>query len=72
MGWVNVGRIKGDTGNTGATGATGPVNVTSTLDTSDNVNVVINSAVATAIQNVTNQIGTITAAQNANLTLLGS
>ena len=66
MGWVNVGRIKGDTG------ATGPVNVTSTLDTGDNVNVVVNSAVATAIQNVSNQIGTITAAQNANLTLLGS
>ena len=62
----------GATGDTGATGATGSVNVTSTLDTSDNVNVVINSVVATAIQNVANQIGTITAAQNANLTLLGS
>lgn len=64
--------IRGATGATGVTGATGPVNVTSTLDTTDNVNVVVNSAVATAIQNVTDQIGTITAAQNANLTLLGS
>ena len=72
MGWVNVGRIKGDTGNTGATGATGPVNLASTLDTSDNTNAIKNAPVATAIQNLSNQIGTITAAQNANLTLLGS
>ena len=45
MGWVNVGRIKGDTGNT---------------------------PVATAIQNLSNQIGTITSVQQSNLTLLGS
>lgn len=66
---------KGDTGNTGATGATGPagpVNMTSTLDTSDNTNAVVNSAIATAIQNVNNQIGAITSAQSSNLTLLGS
>ena len=69
MSWVNVGRVKGDTGDTGATG---PVNIVSTLNTSDTTNAVTNSAIATAIQDVTNQIGTITAAQNANLTLLGS
>ncbi len=63
---------KGDTGNTGATGPAGPVNMTSTLDTSDTTNAVTNSAIATAIQNISNQIGTITAAQSANLTLLGS
>ena len=75
MAWVNVGRIKGDTGNTGAkgdTGATGPVNLASTLDTSDNTNAIKNAPVATAIQNINNQIGTITAAQTANLNLLGS
>lgn len=64
--------LKGPKGDTGATGPAGPVNVTSTLDTADNTNVVVNSAIATAIQNVNNQIGTITAAQSANLTLLGS
>lgn len=69
MSWVNVGRVKGDTGDTGATG---PVNLVSTLNTSDTTNAVTNSAIATAIQDVTNQIGTITAAQSANLTLLGS
>ena len=66
---------KGDTGNTGATGATGPagpVNMTSTLDTSDNTNAVVNSAIATAIQNIYTLIGAITSAQSANLTLLGS
>ena len=75
MAWVNVGRIKGDTGNTGDkgdTGATGPVNLASTLDTSDNTNAIKNAPVATAIQNINNQIGTITAAQTANLNLLGS
>ena len=75
MGWVNVGRIKGDTGNTGATGdtgATGPVNLASTLDTSDNTNAIKNAPVATAIQNLSNQIGTITSVQQSNLTLLGS
>ena len=63
---------KGDTGATGATGPAGPVNLTSTLDTSDTTNAVTNSAIATAIQNVNNQIGTITQAQQNNLTLLGS
>ena len=46
--------------------------MTATLDTSDNTNAVVNSAIATAIQNVNNQIGAITSAQSANLTLLGS
>lgn len=64
--------LKGPKGDTGATGPAGPVNVTSTLDTADNTNVVVNSAIATAIQNVNNQIGTITQAQQNNLTLLGS
>lgn len=110
MSWVNVGRIKGDTGTTGSdgdsvyiildsahgiiylgdanhdyqislsslkgpkgdTGATGPVNLVSTLDTTDTTNAVTNNAIATAIQDVTNQIGTITSAQQSNLTLLGS
>ena len=110
MSWVNVGRIKGDTGETGSdgdsayiildsahgiiylgdgdhdyqislsslkgpkgdTGDTGPVNLVSTLDATDSTNAVTNGAIATAIQNVTNQIGTITSAQTANLTLLGS
>ncbi|WP_296887842.1 hypothetical protein [uncultured Methanobrevibacter sp.] len=69
MSWINVGRVKGDTGDTGATG---PVNLVSVLNTSDTTNTVTNSAIATAIQDVTNQIGTITSAQSANLTLLGS
>ena len=87
MAWVNVGIIKGDTGNTGATGATGdtgatgatgatgpagPVNMVSTLDTTDTTNAVTNSAIATAIEDISDQIGTITAAQTANLNLLGS
>ncbi len=63
MAWVNVGNIKGDTG---------PVNLVSTLDTTDTTNAVINSAIALAIEDISNQIGTITSAQNANLTLLGS
>lgn len=54
------------------TGATGPVNLVSTLDTTDTTNAVTNNAIATAIQDVTNQIGTITSAQQSNLTLLGS
>lgn len=66
MTWVNVGNIKGDTG------ATGPVNLVSTLNTTDTTNAVTNSAIATAIENVTNQIGTITSVQQSNLTLLGS
>lgn len=66
MSWVNVGRIKGDTG------ATSPVNLVNSLNTSDTTNAVTNSAIATAIEDVTNQIGTITSVQSANLTLLGS
>ena len=66
MSWVNVGNIKGDTG------ATGPVNLTSTLDTTDTTNAVTNSAIATAIEDIANQIGTITSVQQSNLTLLGS
>lgn len=56
----------------GDTGPAGPVNLVSTLDTADTANAVTNSAIATAIENITDQIGTITAAQEANLTLLGS
>ena len=56
----------------GDTGPAGPVNLVSTLDTADTTNAVTNSAIATAIENISNQIGTITAAQEANLTLLGS
>ena len=55
----------------GDTGPAGPVNLVSTLDTADTANAVTNSAIATAIESITNQIGTITAAQEANLTLLG-
>ena len=66
MSWVNVGNIKVDTG------ATGPVNLTSTLDTTDTRNAVTNSAIATAIEDIANQIGTITSVQQSNLTLLGS
>ena len=73
--------IKGDTGDTGpqgpkgdtgATGDTGPVNLAGSLDTTDNTNAIKNAPVATAIQNINDQIGTITAAQTANLNLLGS
>lgn len=56
----------------GDTGPAGPVNLVSTLDTADTANAVTNSTIATAIENISNQIGTITAAQEANLTLLGS
>ena len=56
----------------GDTGPAGPVNLVSTLDTTDTTNAVTNNAIATAIQDVTNQIGTITSAQQSNLTLLGS
>lgn len=66
---------KGDTGSkgdTGDTGATGPVNLASALDTTDTTNAIKNAPVATAIQNLQNSIGAITAAQTANLTLLGS
>ena len=66
---ISLSSLKGPKGDTGATG---PVNLVSTLDTTDTTNAVTNGAIATAIQNVTNQIGTITSAQTANLTLLGS
>lgn len=72
MTWVNVGNIKGDTGATGSTGPAGPVNLVSTLNTTDTTNAVTNSAIATAIQDVSNQIGTITSVQQSNLTILGS
>ena len=66
---ISLSSLKGPKGDTGATG---PVNLVSTLDTSDTTNAVTNGAIATAIQDVTNQIGTITSAQQSNLTLLGS
>lgn len=69
---VSIRGAAGATGATGDTGATGPVNLASTLDTSDNTNAIKNAPVATAIQNINDQIGTITAAQTANLNLLGS
>ena len=69
---ISLSSLKGPKGETGATGPAGPVNLVSTLDTTDTTNAVTNSAIATAIENISNQIGTITAAQNANLTLLGS
>lgn len=106
MSWVNVGRIKGDTGESGNngesinvykdsahgviifsgeetetylyfseikgdTGDTGPVNLVSALDTTDTTNAVTNSAIATAIEDIGSRIGTITSAQQNNLTLLG-
>ena len=64
--------IKGPKGDTGATGPAGPVNMVSTLDTTDTTNAVTNNVIATAIEDVVDQIGTITSAQSANLTLLGS
>lgn len=66
---------KGDTGDTGAkgdTGATGPVNLASSLDTTDTTNAIKNAPVATAIQGLQTDIGTITSAQSSNLNLLGS
>lgn len=66
MAWVNVGNIKGETG------ATGPVNLVTTLDTTDNTNAVVNSAIASEFENIQTAIGNITSAQNTNLTLLGS
>ena len=56
----------------GPKGDTCPVNLVSTLDTIDTTNAVTNSAIATAIEDVVDQIGTITSAQQSNLTLLGS
>lgn len=65
MAWINMGNLKGDTG------ATGPVVVDQTLNTTS-TNAIQNSPVATAIENLQDEIGTITAAQTANLNLLGS
>ena len=61
--------IKGPKGDTGPAG---PVNIASSLDTTDNTNAIKNAPVAIAIENISNQIGTITAVQQSNLTLLGS
>ena len=66
---ISLSSLKGPKGDTGPAG---PVNLVSTLDTADTTNAVTNSTIATAIESITNQIGTITAAQEANLTLLGS
>ena len=66
---ISLSSLKGPKGDTGPAG---PVNLVSTLDTADTANAVTNSTIATAIESITNQIGTITAAQEANLTLLGS
>ncbi|MCF0227153.1 MAG: hypothetical protein HUK28_07620 [Methanobrevibacter sp.] len=65
MAWVKVGNLKGDTG------ATGPVVVDQTLNKTS-TNAIQNSPVATAIENLQNDIGTITVVQNENLNLLGS
>lgn len=58
-------------GATGPKGDTGPVNMVSTLDTTDTTNAVTNSAIASAIEDIESQIGTITSTQIANLNLLG-
>ena len=70
--YISFSELKGDTGATGATGPAGPVNLASSLDTTDNTNAIKNAPVAIAIENINNQIGAITAAQQSNLTLLGS
>ena len=64
--------ITGPKGDTGNTGATGPVNLASSLDTTDTTNAIKNAPVATAIQGLQTDIGTITSAQSSNLNLLGS
>lgn len=69
---ISLSSLKGATGDTGPKGDTGPVNLVSSLDTTDTTNAVTNSTIATAIEDISDQIGTITAAQSANLTLLGS
>ena len=63
---ISLASLKGDTG------PAGPVNLVSTLDATDTTNAVTNSTIASAIEDIEDDIGTITAAQNANLTLLGS
>lgn len=61
--------IKGPKGDTGDTG---PVNLAGSLDTTDNTNAIKNAPVATAIENLQTNIGTITSVQQSNLNLLGS
>ena len=61
--------IKGPKGDTGDTG---PVNLAGSLDTTDNTNAIKNAPVATAIENLQTNIGTITSVQQNNLNLLGS
>ena len=61
--------IKGPKGDTGDTG---PVNLADSLDTTDNTNAIKNAPVATAIENLQTNIGTITSVQQSNLNLLGS
>ena len=56
----------------GDTGPAGPVNMTSTLDSTDNTNAVVNSAIAGEFESLETAIGNITQAQQSNLTLLGS
>ncbi len=69
---ITLASLKGATGDTGATGPAGPVNMVSTLDTTDTTNAVTNSAIANEFESIETDIGTITSAQSANLTLLGS
>ena len=61
--------IKGPKGDTGDTG---PVNLAGSLDATDNTNAIKNAPVATAIENLQTNIGTITSVQQSNLNLLGS
>lgn len=61
--------LKGPKGDTGPAGA---ADLTSTLDTTDTTHAVANSTIATAIEDMNNQIGSITNVQQSNLTLLGS
>ena len=69
---ISLSSLKGAKGDTGDTGPAGPVNLVSTLDTTDTSNAVTNSAIASEFESIETAIGTITSAQSANLTLLGS
>lgn len=69
---ISLSSLKGAKGDTGDTGPAGPVNLVSTLDTTDTSNAVTNSAIANEFESIETDIGTITSAQSANLTLLGS
>ena len=66
---ISLSSLKGPKGDTGPAG---PVNLVSTLDTTDTTNAVTNSAIANEFESIKTAIGTITSAQSANLTLLGS